>query len=58
MLGVQADSLNLNFTSPEHEKAAQSVIPSNTEANTKWAVRTFNAWGINRSFLNLFLMTY
>lgn len=39
-------------TSPERKKAAQGVIPSNTEANTQWAVRTFNSWAINRSFLN------
>ena len=39
-------------TSPELGKAAQGVIPSNTEASTLWAVRTFNAWAINRSFVN------
>ena len=39
------------ISSPEREKAAHGVIPSNTEANTQWAVRTFNAWAINRSFL-------
>ena len=39
-------------TSPEREKAAQGVIPSNTEASTQWAVRTYNAWAINRSFVN------
>ena len=37
-------------SSPEREKAAQGVIPSNTESNTQWAVRTFNAWAHNRSF--------
>ena len=35
-------------TSPEREKAAQGVIPSNTEASTQWAVRTFNVWATNR----------
>ena len=41
-----------SVTSPEREKAAQGVIPSDTEASTKWALHTFNAWAINRSFLN------
>ena len=39
-------------TSPEREKAAKGVIPVNTEASTGWAVRTFNAWALNRSFLH------
>ena len=39
------------ISSPERENAAQGVIPSNTEASTQWAVRTFNAWAVNRSFL-------
>ena len=37
--------------SSECEMAAQGVIPSNIEANTQWAVCTFNAWAVNRSFL-------
>ena len=39
-------------TSPERQKAAQGVIPCNTDANTQCAVHTFNAWAINRSFIN------
>ena len=39
-------------TSPEREKAARGVIPCNTEASTQWAVRTYNAWATNRSFVN------
>ena len=38
-------------TSPERKKAAKGVIPTNTEASTGWAVRTFNAWALNRLFL-------
>ena len=40
------------ISSPEREKAARGVIPANTESNTQWAVRTFNAWAQNRSFIN------
>ena len=38
-------------SSLEREKAAQGVIPSNTE-NTQWAVCTFNVWAVNGSFLD------
>ena len=37
-------------TSPEREKAARGVIPSNTEASTRWAVK--NLWATNRSAVN------
>ena len=40
------------FFFPECEKAAKGGIPANTEASTQWAVRTFNAWALNRSFLD------
>ena len=40
------------ISSPEREKAAGGVVPGNTEANTQWAVRNFNAWALNRSFVN------
>ena len=36
-------------TSPDREKAARGVIPSNTEASTRWAVKNFNLWAMNRS---------
>ena len=40
------------ISSPEREKAAGGVVPGNTEANTLWAVRNYNAWVLNRSFVN------
>ena len=33
-------------------KAARGVIPSNTEASTRWAVKNFNLWATNRSAVN------
>ena len=39
-------------SSPERETAAKGVIPANTESSTQWAVRTFNAWALNRSFIH------
>ena len=41
------------ISSPECEKAAGGVVPGNTEANTQWTVCNFNAWALNRSFVNL-----
>ena len=38
-------------TSPERERAAKGVIPAKTESSTQWAVRTFNSWALNRSFV-------
>jgi len=37
--------------SPEREKAAKGVVPPNTEASTQWALRNYNAWALNRSFM-------
>ena len=37
--------------SPEREKAAKGVVPANTEASTQWALRNYNAWALNRSFM-------
>ena len=39
-------------SSPERETAAKGVIPANTKSNTQWAVRTFNAWALNHSFIH------
>ena len=36
-------------TSPEREKAAKGVVPENTQTNTRWALRNFNAWALNRT---------
>ena len=36
----------------EREKAAKGVVPAKTEANTQWALRNFNAWALNRSFMS------
>ena len=38
--------------SPEREKAAKGVVSAKTEANTQWALRNFNAWALNRSFMS------
>ena len=43
-----AEPINL----PKREKAARGVIPANNELNTQRAVRIFNAWAQNRSFIN------
>ena len=37
--------------SPERVKAASVDVPANTEASTKWAVKNFTEWALNRSFL-------
>ena len=37
--------------SPERVKAASAVVPANTEASTKWAVKNFTEWALNHSFL-------
>ena len=37
------------WTSPEKEKAARGVIPSSTEAITRWAMQNFKLWATNRS---------
>ena len=44
-------SLSRFTSSPECKKAVQGIISRNTEANTLWAVHTFNAWVVNCSFL-------
>ena len=33
--------------SPKREKVAKGVVPAKTEANTRWALRNFNAWTLN-----------
>lgn len=40
------------ITSPEREKAAKGVIPANTEASIRWAIKNFNSWALNRSAAN------
>ena len=38
--------------SPEREKAAKGVIPAKTAASTQWALKNFNDWAHNRSFVD------
>ena len=38
--------------SPEREKAAKGVLPANTEASTRWALRNFNTWALNCSSMS------
>ena len=42
----------LDSTSPEREKAAHGVIPSNTEVNTLWAEKNFISCTTNHSAVN------
>ena len=50
--GKGANHFAKPVNSPEREKAAKGVVPTNTEANTQWALRNFNAWTLNRSFVD------
>ena len=50
------EKINIRFatpvTSPEREKAVKGVIPANTEASTRWAIKNFNTWALNCSAAN------
>ena len=38
-------------TSPDRRKAARGVVPENTEASTRWAMKNYNAWAKTRSLI-------
>jgi hypothetical protein len=39
------------ITSPERAKAAKGVIPANTEASTRWAMKNFSTPGLSTALL-------